>query len=57
MGKVPVRLREVVYTLSPFEQKIMPGMWRDFGHEVVKKVKNNWFDMSFCAVPLFGTYW
>lgn len=27
MGKVPVRLKEVVYTLSPFQQSVMNGLW------------------------------
>jgi len=33
MGKVPIRLKEVVYTLSPFEQSIMGGLWKDLPHK------------------------
>jgi hypothetical protein len=33
MGKVPVRLKEVVYTLSPFEQSVMSGLWKDLPHK------------------------
>lgn len=33
MGKVPVRLKEVVYTLSPFEQNVMSGLWKDLPHK------------------------
>lgn len=29
MGKVPVRLKEVVYTLSPNQQTILNGLWKD----------------------------
>lgn len=40
MGKVPVKFREVVYTLSPFEQHIMGSLWKDIpekaGHYVTK---------------------
>ena len=34
MGKVPIRLKEVVYTLSPFEQSVMNGLWKDLPHKV-----------------------
>lgn len=33
MGKVPVRLKEVVYTLSPFQQGVMGGLWKDLPHK------------------------
>lgn len=33
MGKVPIRLKEVVYTLSPFEQNVMSGLWKDMPHK------------------------
>ncbi|CAI5464545.1 unnamed protein product [Closterium sp. Yama58-4] len=57
VGRVPVRLKEVTYALSPFEQKIMPGLWKDMGKEWVKKIKNNWLDAATCVGPLAGTYW
>lgn len=34
MGKIPVKFREVVYTLSPYEQNVMGGLWRDIPHKV-----------------------
>ena len=37
MGKVPVRLREVVYTLSPFEQTVLSGLWKDLPAKLHKK--------------------
>lgn len=39
MGKVPVRLREVVYTLSPFEQSVMSGLWKDLPHKASHHAK------------------
>lgn len=39
MGKqLPLRLREVVYTLSPFETTVMSGLWKDIPAKVHKKV-------------------
>ena len=57
MGKVPIRLREVTYTLSPFEQKILPGLWKGLGYEVRKKLSNNLLDWMVAAVPVVGTVW
>lgn len=37
MGKVPIRLREVVYTLSPFEQTVMNGIWKDVPEKLHRK--------------------
>lgn len=36
MGKVPIRLKEVVYTVSPFEVTIMNGLFKDFPKKVHK---------------------
>ncbi|GAB4814279.1 hypothetical protein N2152v2_001325 [Parachlorella kessleri] len=33
MGKAPIRLREVIYTLSPFQQSVMSGLWKDLPHK------------------------
>ena len=33
-AQVPVRLREVVYTLSPFEQTVMSGLFKDLSYTV-----------------------
>lgn len=57
MGKVPVKFREVVYTLSPFEQHIMGSLWKDIpekaGHYVTKvrrvQVWGHWHRCSICA--------
>lgn len=34
MGKTPIRLKEVVYTLSSFEQSVMSGLWKDLPHKM-----------------------
>lgn len=57
MGKVPVRLREVTYTLSPFQQKVMSGLFKDAGYHISKKIRESLVDWSFCAVPVVGTVW
>jgi len=39
MGKqLPSRLKEVVYTLSPFETTVMSGLWKDLPGKLHKKV-------------------
>jgi Cytochrome b-c1 complex subunit 8 len=38
MGKVPVKLREVVYTLSPFQMTIMDGLWKDVPQKIHRKI-------------------
>lgn len=40
MGKVPIRLKEVVYTLSPFEQSVMNGLWKDLPHKAAHHAHN-----------------
>eukprot|EP00850_Spirogloea_muscicola_P001642 SM000006S19407 [mRNA] locus=s6:578344:578993:- [translate_table: standard] len=57
MGKLPVRVKHVMYTLSPFEQKILTGLYSDLSHDVTKKLKNNFVSWCFCAVPVVGTVW
>ena len=37
IGKVPIRLREVVYTLSPFEQTVMNGNFKDVTENLHRK--------------------
>lgn len=39
MGKVPIRLKEVAYTLSPFEQNVMSGLWKDVTNKVMHQLK------------------
>ena len=56
MGKVPVRLREVVYTLSPFQQTVMGGLFKDIPARLTRKVSENWFDVGvFFLVPTWAT--
>lgn len=39
MGKqLPNRLKEVVYTLSPFETTVMSGLWKDLPKKLHRKV-------------------
>ena len=39
MGKqLPNRLKEVVYTLSPFETTVMSGLWKDLPQKLHRKV-------------------
>lgn len=57
MGKVPVRLKEVVYTLSPFQQSVMNGLWKDMGHKTAHYVSKAreigiWF-----GIPLYSVMW
>lgn len=40
MGKAPIRLKEVVYTLSPFEQSVMGGLWKDLPHKAAHHAAN-----------------
>jgi Cytochrome b-c1 complex subunit 8 len=40
MGKVPVRLKEVVYTVSPFEVKIMSTMLKEFPYKLQKHIRD-----------------
>eukprot|EP01018_Ginkgo_biloba_P022546 Gb_00152 [translate_table: standard] len=33
----PIRMKAVIYTLSPFEHKVMSGLWKSFSYKVKKK--------------------
>ncbi|KAK9796996.1 hypothetical protein WJX73_000069 [Symbiochloris irregularis] len=58
MGRTPVRLKEVVYTLSPFEQTVLEGLWRDLPKKIHKKVSENWLDVGvFLVLPTYATIW
>ncbi len=35
---MPVRLREVVYTLSPFETTVLNGLWKDLPQKAHRKI-------------------
>ncbi|XP_039129819.1 cytochrome b-c1 complex subunit 8 [Dioscorea cayenensis subsp. rotundata] len=56
MGKVPVRVKAVVYSLSPFQQKVMPGLWNDLPNKIHHKVSENWISATLLLGPLIGTY-
>ncbi|KAM1170814.1 hypothetical protein ACFX15_011211 [Malus domestica] len=56
MGKIPVKMRAVVYALSPFQQKVMPGLWKDFTGKIHHKVSENWLSATFLLTPLVATY-
>lgn len=51
-----VRLREVVYTLSPFETKVMGGLFKDLPGKMATHWKNWGQDaVIFCGVPYAAT--
>ncbi|XP_028554376.1 cytochrome b-c1 complex subunit 8 isoform X1 [Dendrobium catenatum] len=56
MGKTPVRMKAVVYSLSPFQQKVMPGLWKDLTTKIHHKVSDNWLSATLLLGPLIGTY-
>ncbi|KAL4450083.1 hypothetical protein ABPG77_010752 [Micractinium sp. CCAP 211/92] len=54
MGKAPIRLKEVVYTLSPFEQSVMGGLWKDLPHKAAHHAANLRDAVLFCVLPIVG---
>jgi hypothetical protein len=56
MGKTPVRMKAVVYALSPFQQKVMPGLWKDITTKIHHKVTENWISVMFLLTLVVGTY-
>ncbi|KAL0888564.1 hypothetical protein Bca101_012547 [Brassica carinata] len=56
MGKQPVKLKAVVYALSPFQQKIMTGLWKDLPGKIHHKVSENWISTILLLAPVIGTY-
>ncbi|XP_071720766.1 cytochrome b-c1 complex subunit 8-2, mitochondrial-like [Rutidosis leptorrhynchoides] len=56
MGKIPVKIKSVVYGLSPFQQKVMPGLWNQFTHKVTHKVTDNWINTILLVGPVVGVY-
>ncbi|GAB4850717.1 Cytochrome b-c1 complex subunit 8-1, mitochondrial [Ancistrocladus abbreviatus] len=57
MGKTPVRMKAVVYALSPFQQKVMPGLWNDLPNKIHHKISENWLNATLLLVPVLGTYY
>ncbi|KAI3920776.1 hypothetical protein MKW98_005602 [Papaver atlanticum] len=56
MGKIPVRMKAVIYSLSPFQQQVMSGLWKDLPHKLTKKVSENWISASLLIGSLLGTH-
>ncbi|KAJ6758279.1 RNA-BINDING PROTEIN RELATED [Salix koriyanagi] len=56
MGKQPVKMKAVVYALSPFQQKVMPGLWKDLPGKIHHKVSENWISTTLLLGPLVGVY-
>ncbi|KAF9594552.1 hypothetical protein IFM89_033522 [Coptis chinensis] len=56
MGKTPIQMKAVVYSLSPFQQKVMPGLWRDLPHKLGKKFSENWINATLLVAPVVGVY-
>nr|UER43499.1 cytochrome b-c1 complex subunit 8 protein [Viscum album] len=56
MTKLPVRLKAVVYSLSPNQQKVMVGLWHDFSNKMSHKISENWLNAILFFGPLVGTY-
>jgi len=58
MGKVAVRLKEVVYMVSPFEVSIMNGLWKDFPQKVQKHLnERGWNIAAWCVAPTAAVMW
>ncbi|KAF3454780.1 hypothetical protein FNV43_RR05228 [Rhamnella rubrinervis] len=55
MGKQPVRMKAVIYALSPLHQKVMPGLWNDLPSKIHHKISENWLSTILLLGPLFGT--
>ncbi|KAL8254899.1 hypothetical protein R6Q59_033120 [Mikania micrantha] len=56
MGKVPVKIKAVTYALSPFQQKVMPGLWKELTNKVTHKVTENWINAILLVGPLVGVH-
>lgn len=56
MGKQPVRMKAVIYALSPFQQKIMTGLWNDLTGKIHHKISENWISAALLITPVVGTY-
>ncbi|KAK9081815.1 hypothetical protein Syun_031031 [Stephania yunnanensis] len=56
MGKIPVRVKAVVYSLSPYQQKVMSGLWKDLPTKIHHKISENWISALLLVGPVVGTY-
>ncbi|BDA50166.1 probable cytochrome b-c1 complex subunit 8 [Coccomyxa sp. Obi] len=58
MGKVPVRLKEVTYTISPFEVSVLSGLFKDLPSKIHHKFQQHWVDVGlFFVLPTYATFW
>ncbi|GAQ84364.1 hypothetical protein KFL_001860110 [Klebsormidium nitens] len=58
MGKKwppPVHLKEVVYMLSPFELKVMSGLWKNFWPSLKSSLREHRSDLLVFITPIVGT--
>jgi len=51
-----MKMKAVIYSLSPYQQQVMPGLWKDLPHKLTKKVSENWLSATLLLAPLVGTY-
>ncbi|RWR94390.1 cytochrome b-c1 complex subunit 8 [Cinnamomum micranthum f. kanehirae] len=56
MGKTPVRLKAVIYTLSPYQVKVMSGLYKDLPQKIHHKISENWISATLLLGPIIGTY-
>ncbi|CAN1312585.1 Cytochrome b-c1 complex subunit 8-1, mitochondrial, partial [Linum perenne] len=56
MGKQPVRMRAVIYALSPFQQKTVGGLFKDLPSKLQHKVSENWLSATLLLTPIVGVY-
>lgn len=51
MGKFPVRLKEVIYTISPFEVSVLSGLWKDLPEKLSRKFREVRAAVAAVALP------
>ncbi|OIW02624.1 hypothetical protein TanjilG_24075 [Lupinus angustifolius] len=56
MAKASVPVKSVVYALSPFQQKIMGGLWKDLPNKIHHKISENWISATLLLTPIVGVY-
>ena len=61
MGKqqIGMRLKEVVYTLSPFEQNVMSGLFKNVPKKIMHHMEQNiiYDFIPFFALPVAAIGW
>ena len=56
MGKMPVRLKEVSYSLSAYHHIVWRGLLKDFSYKTSKRINENWVSALTLLVPVIGSY-